>query len=478
MGGLAAQRWGECAGRGRAQIPPVGQLRSDFASRDDAILWITENQLGRRNLSDFQRVELALKREPILRARAKANQQGGQGGVLLPQISAEAKPLETRQEVAKITNVSRPSTCSLGKVIRVRRERSIGIRGGRRMTNTQQIFEEIVAGGLPRIRAFVSDQQEEHLYLDFKKASEGHGPASSDDRAHLAEALSGFANSDGGVIVWGIECKSVQKGDPDVASALRPIGNLMTFLADLQKATAEVVAPGVIGVQHISIEDETGQNQGYVVSFIPRSEGEPHMARGKHQHRFYYRSGSSFLKMEPYMLADRYGRRPHPKLQIACWGNRDTFLSNVNIDIRLRLKIGIRNTGLGLALHPALEVKKDSTFRYSTTGINGMGLHTLLLTNTETEDFLAGGPSGQSVVVYPGRTLWVGRWGSAVSGLEVHNLKPELSYAAYCDGFSVHGKLKINFEAFFYATGERAEIELDLLEHGCVEDDVERRSGE
>lgn len=45
-----------------------------FATKDDAILWVIENQLGRRNLADIDRIALAAKREPLIRARAAANQ--------------------------------------------------------------------------------------------------------------------------------------------------------------------------------------------------------------------------------------------------------------------------------------------------------------------------------------------------------------------------------------------------------------------
>ena len=49
---------------------------------------------------------------------------------------------------------------------------------------------------------FIANGQEEHLQLDFKTVS---GPAlnSRDDRRNLAVAMSGFANSSGGLIVWG-----------------------------------------------------------------------------------------------------------------------------------------------------------------------------------------------------------------------------------------------------------------------------------
>ena len=52
-----------------------------------------------------QRSELALKLKPMLAAQAKERQRGGQGGILLPQNSAEAKG-ETREDIAKIAGVS------------------------------------------------------------------------------------------------------------------------------------------------------------------------------------------------------------------------------------------------------------------------------------------------------------------------------------------------------------------------------------
>jgi transposase-like protein len=72
-------------------------------TREDAQLWIVHNQLGRRNLTDFQRIELAERLRPWLAARAKANQQLAGGAV--PQKVAE--PLETRQAIAEIAGVSR-----------------------------------------------------------------------------------------------------------------------------------------------------------------------------------------------------------------------------------------------------------------------------------------------------------------------------------------------------------------------------------
>jgi len=45
----------------------------EFADEDEAIAWIIKNQLGRRNLTDFDKVEFNLKLKNILEKKAKEN---------------------------------------------------------------------------------------------------------------------------------------------------------------------------------------------------------------------------------------------------------------------------------------------------------------------------------------------------------------------------------------------------------------------
>ena len=58
----------------RAHNIPYRTERKEFASRDEAMLWMLRNQLGRRNLNDFQRVEMVRKCEGAVKAQAKERQ--------------------------------------------------------------------------------------------------------------------------------------------------------------------------------------------------------------------------------------------------------------------------------------------------------------------------------------------------------------------------------------------------------------------
>lgn len=88
---------------GVVQIPSI-------KTRDDAKLWIGRNQLGRRNLTDFQRVEVALMIKPIVEARATAARIEGNavgGGKSSQNSDATSAPIRTDDTVADIAGVSR-----------------------------------------------------------------------------------------------------------------------------------------------------------------------------------------------------------------------------------------------------------------------------------------------------------------------------------------------------------------------------------
>ena len=55
-----------------------------------------------------------------------------------------------------------------------------------------------------RVEQFIKDKQEENIELDFKTVNSAD-LSDADDRKNLAKVISAFANSSGGLIVWGID---------------------------------------------------------------------------------------------------------------------------------------------------------------------------------------------------------------------------------------------------------------------------------
>lgn len=86
---------------------PFAITEKKFETRDVALLWMLRNQLGRRNLNNYQRSELALKLEPLLKAESKQSQLRKVAGDFVPQNSAEQKSRgETRSKLGKLAGVS------------------------------------------------------------------------------------------------------------------------------------------------------------------------------------------------------------------------------------------------------------------------------------------------------------------------------------------------------------------------------------
>lgn len=83
------------------KISPSFETQENFfGTRDEIKEWIIRNQFGRRNLSNYDRSRLALQLEEVIKKKAKDN-QGTRNDI--PQLVAESfKPIETREELAKI----------------------------------------------------------------------------------------------------------------------------------------------------------------------------------------------------------------------------------------------------------------------------------------------------------------------------------------------------------------------------------------
>ena len=81
---------------------PYGVTFVTLPDRAAAIAWVIQNQFNRRNLTTFQRAELALKFEPVIAAAAAARRLGCRP--LGTKLSG--KPINTAQAMADITGLS------------------------------------------------------------------------------------------------------------------------------------------------------------------------------------------------------------------------------------------------------------------------------------------------------------------------------------------------------------------------------------
>jgi len=118
--------WGETLidGHNRYEICtrlglPFDTVAKEFDSRDEVVLWMCINQLGRRNINSYDRGLLALRMKPIIERRAKAQQLSTlTQNTAVSEISHErVTPIRTDETVAGLASISSNTIRKIEKIV-------------------------------------------------------------------------------------------------------------------------------------------------------------------------------------------------------------------------------------------------------------------------------------------------------------------------------------------------------------------------
>ncbi len=200
------------------------------------------------------------------------------------------------------------------------------------MSRAEDIFQKLIYFGEDAIDEFIVNRQSEELFLDFKQAvSSGKNFTTlhRDDRKNLAKAISGFGNSEGGVIIWGVECSRDQEVG-DVAKAKTKIQNVHRFLSWVENAISGCTIPSHNKVRnHIICCDKNGD--GFLATYIPKSDIAPLMTTGSNT--IYIRSGSNNVPAPYAVIAGMFGRAPQPNIELMMGDRSLEALENAEEDM-------------------------------------------------------------------------------------------------------------------------------------------------
>lgn len=96
---------------------PFAIQEKDFSSRDEAMLWMLRNQLGRRNLNNYQRVELVLKFEPLVKNAAEQRMMAGKAANPVPTLAQGQTKGRTRDHLSEAAGVSHGTFAKAKKLV-------------------------------------------------------------------------------------------------------------------------------------------------------------------------------------------------------------------------------------------------------------------------------------------------------------------------------------------------------------------------
>lgn len=158
------------------------------------------------------------------------------------------------------------------------------------------------------LQSLIDNQIEESIHLDFKA-----GDALSKQplkKKELSKDIASFANSDGGIIVYGLDEEN------HVAKSFSFIdGNEFTkeWLEQIINTTINRRIDGLM-IYPVRVENDLKRTI-YVVK-IPRSTDAPHQSQDK---RFYKRFNFESVMMEEYEVRQLYGRKVKSQLVLDQW---------------------------------------------------------------------------------------------------------------------------------------------------------------
>jgi hypothetical protein len=122
-------------------------------------------------------------------------------------------------------------------------------------------------------------------------------------REMLVETLAGFANNQGGVILWGIEARKDPTTNVDAACGEKPVDNpvgLKSRLIELQRSATD---KPLANVEVEAYELPSSPGTGFVACFVPEGPYKPYQTQEGRRSQYYLRAGDSFFVMPPPVLA-------------------------------------------------------------------------------------------------------------------------------------------------------------------------------
>jgi hypothetical protein len=201
-------------------------------------------------------------------------------------------------------------------------------------SRAREFYEEIIGHHNPAsfLQDLIAQRKPENDFLEFKGASN-----LSDKHAKglWSKALSGFANTEGGVLIWGIRATRVKSPDDpsksvDVATEPDLVPHPEIFVQLLKDVRLEATVDPVQGVELQHCPAGNGTEEGFVVCLIPEGSHKPYRAALADEKQYYQRVGDNFIIIPHSLLRSLFYPQTAPDLVLEIEAGERTAIDSTN----------------------------------------------------------------------------------------------------------------------------------------------------
>jgi hypothetical protein len=205
-----------------------------------------------------------------------------------------------------------------------------------------------------RIEGWISCGQTEDEFLDFKT---GRGDV-DDHKATWSKLLSAFANTEGGVLVWGVDARTPKRPDAfgrrlDKVEAMTPVDDPSVLEQTLKDVRLAATIEPVRGVEFLRVPATPalgGPSKGYLLCLVPEGNNKPYRAELDSSRQYWQRVGGNSVILSHALLRSLFYPRRHVSFRVAA------DLAGTN-----QIGFHLHNVGMSSAENVAVRLKYPNT---------------------------------------------------------------------------------------------------------------------
>ncbi len=204
-----------------------------------------------------------------------------------------------------------------------------------------------------KIEELIFQGESEGIYLECKSPTVP--TLDKAKKVHLARALSGFSNTEGGIIIWGVSTTKHEHSTLDILSQIEEIGNCDNFSKQIESSIPTLTIPSITNSLTKVIKKSKKDSRGIIITYIPKSLGDP--VQSNKEEYFYFRNGDEFTKLPYEMLKRLFASTESPDLHIVF----DSRLVNVKGNGVWEIPIILKNNSSAIAeyVEVLVEIKNE-----------------------------------------------------------------------------------------------------------------------